>query len=150
MSIEQLMSRKTHCFYCEIKLILPKSIRAHKNRLTKDHIIAKSAGGRSHHINYVHCCKKCNKRKGSLTLEEYLDKMCRDYYEYWKVKLLMTYRDEKGAQLYNAGKYEEMLRNELNRIRQSKILARYLEQTSQYIHVNGETKEIEFKEENKT
>lgn len=40
------------------------------NSLTLDHVIAKSKGGKESWENLVTCCKKCNEKKGSKSLQE--------------------------------------------------------------------------------
>lgn len=40
--------------------------------LTCDHLIPKSKGGENHPSNYGTLCQRCNSRKGSLDLEEFL------------------------------------------------------------------------------
>ncbi len=57
----------THCYYCE----LPFNFTTVK---TKDHIIPKSKGGKSAG-NIIAACKHCNGQKGSLTLDEFFNKM---------------------------------------------------------------------------
>jgi 5-methylcytosine-specific restriction endonuclease McrA len=59
-----LFVRDTYaCQYCG------KSVRASKER-SVDHVIPRSRGGKTVWSNVVLCCKKCNLKKGSKTLEE--------------------------------------------------------------------------------
>lgn len=39
--------------------------------LTRDHVIPKSKGGKTHFTNMVLACVRCNGRKADLSLEEY-------------------------------------------------------------------------------
>jgi len=52
------------CFYC--KDYLPLNIS------TKDHVKAKSLGGKNHVKNLVLCCKECNYSKRDLTVIEFM------------------------------------------------------------------------------
>lgn len=58
---------KFQCYYCRDKL-------TDRNR-TKDHIIPKSKGGLLSNGNKVFACLVCNKWKGNLTLEEWLEEV---------------------------------------------------------------------------
>lgn len=60
---KELFLRDKHlCAYCG------KSFGFFK--LSRDHIIPKSRGGKDTWMNVVTCCKSCNQRKSNLTLEE--------------------------------------------------------------------------------
>lgn len=48
------------CFYCGLK-----------GNLTVDHIIPKSKGGTSSLNNLLPACRKCNRQKSSMTVEEF-------------------------------------------------------------------------------
>jgi 5-methylcytosine-specific restriction endonuclease McrA len=100
-SIEHIMRRKTHCFYCSVRLINTKSLKPNANRLTKDHIIPSSYGGKSKKINFVYCCKKCNKRKSNYSIFYYKEYLTRNYNEYHRVKLLCSYVRENFQKLFN-------------------------------------------------
>ena len=50
------------CQYCGLK--------AHKSKLTMDHIIPKSKGGTNAWTNVVTCCKECNSKKGDKLLSQ--------------------------------------------------------------------------------
>lgn len=50
------------CQYCRRKFP--------KDKLTLDHVIPKSRGGKSSWVNVVTCCKRCNEDKGDRLLEE--------------------------------------------------------------------------------
>lgn len=50
-------SKRARCHYC--------GEPGRKRNLTKDHVIPKSRGGRSHWSNYVWACATCNSTKGS-------------------------------------------------------------------------------------
>jgi 5-methylcytosine-specific restriction endonuclease McrA len=58
---------KYQCYYCRDPL-------DDTNR-TKDHIVPKSKGGILSKKNKVFACRKCNRNKGDLTLQEWLDKL---------------------------------------------------------------------------
>jgi 5-methylcytosine-specific restriction endonuclease McrA len=61
------------CFYCQkdnLKITTTKK----QDKATVDHVIAKSAGGdKFSHSNFVVCCDSCNRRKGSMTSEEFIN-----------------------------------------------------------------------------
>lgn len=54
------------CFYCLVPLKLPGEHRSTKHtRVTRDHLIPRSKGGRSNSDNIVAACMRCNIRKGN-------------------------------------------------------------------------------------
>jgi 5-methylcytosine-specific restriction endonuclease McrA len=61
------------CFYCQKdNLKIEESKR--QNKATVDHVVPKSNGGdKFSHTNFVVCCDSCNRRKGSMTSEEFLN-----------------------------------------------------------------------------
>jgi CRISPR/Cas system Type II protein with McrA/HNH and RuvC-like nuclease domain len=58
---------KFQCYYCREYL-------TDLNR-TKDHVIPKSKGGKLSKDNKVFACRKCNRNKGDLTIEEWIEKL---------------------------------------------------------------------------
>ena len=58
---------KFQCYYC----------REYLNDLnrTKDHVIPKSKGGKLSKDNKVFACKKCNRSKADLSIEEWIEKL---------------------------------------------------------------------------
>jgi 5-methylcytosine-specific restriction endonuclease McrA len=58
---------KFQCYYC-------KEYLTDLNR-TKDHVIPKSKGGKLTKDNKVYACRKCNRNKGDLTIEEWMEKL---------------------------------------------------------------------------
>lgn len=58
---------KFQCYYCREYL-------TDLNR-TKDHVIPKSKGGKLTKDNKVYACRKCNRNKGDLTIEEWIEKL---------------------------------------------------------------------------
>ena len=58
---------KFQCYYCRESL--------NNTTTTKDHIYPKSKGGILSKKNKLFACKKCNRSKGDLTLEEWLEKL---------------------------------------------------------------------------
>lgn len=59
----ELFGRDRHlCCYCGH--VFPD------NKLTRDHIVPTSRGGLNKWMNVVTCCKKCNQKKDSKTLDE--------------------------------------------------------------------------------
>lgn len=63
LSNKTLFRRDQHiCAYCGNEL--------NAEKLTRDHIVPKSLGGRDIWTNVVTACKPCNHRKGSKTLEQ--------------------------------------------------------------------------------
>lgn len=58
---------KYQCFYCRDRL-------TDENR-TRDHLHPKSKGGKLYDDNKVYACRTCNKWKGDLTIEEWLNKL---------------------------------------------------------------------------
>lgn len=61
------------CQYCSIKPSIDK--------LTIDHIVPRSKGGKNTWDNLVTACKKCNQKKGNKTLEQSNMKLIRKPYE---------------------------------------------------------------------
>jgi hypothetical protein len=54
------------CFYCLVPLKLSGEHRSTKHtRVTRDHLIPRSKGGRSNSDNIVAACMRCNIRKGN-------------------------------------------------------------------------------------
>ena len=71
--------RKLHpepcCHYCGRKLRWSKPYEVSRNagdRVTLDHIVPKSAGGRWHTNNLVIACWDCNQLRGSQNYEEFI------------------------------------------------------------------------------
>jgi 5-methylcytosine-specific restriction endonuclease McrA len=58
---------KFQCYYC-------REFLTDLNR-TKDHVIPKSKGGKLSKDNKVFACRKCNRNKGDLTIEEWIEKL---------------------------------------------------------------------------
>jgi hypothetical protein len=58
---------KFQCYYCIEYL-------TDFNR-TRDHVIPKCKGGKLSPDNKVYACKKCNRNKGDLTIEEWIEKL---------------------------------------------------------------------------
>jgi len=58
------------CLYCGIALSASK--------ITIDHIIPKSKGGKITWLNSASCCESCNSKKGNKTLEEALMKLIKE------------------------------------------------------------------------
>ena len=58
---------KFQCYYCNEYL-------NDLNR-TKDHVIPKSKGGKLTKDNKVYACRRCNRSKGDLTIEEWIEKL---------------------------------------------------------------------------
>ena len=58
---------KFQCYYC-------KEYLTDLNR-TKDHVIPKSKGGKLSKDNKVFACRKCNRNKGDLSIEEWIEKL---------------------------------------------------------------------------
>ncbi len=54
------------CHYCRLKLTVEVSV---------DHILPRSAGGQDIAKNLVACCLKCNKNKGSISYESYVERI---------------------------------------------------------------------------
>lgn len=63
-----------HCNYCKVEIHFDEMVNGTR-KLTVDHIIPLSRGGADHYDNYMILCRECNRRKGSLTCEEYSDLM---------------------------------------------------------------------------
>jgi 5-methylcytosine-specific restriction endonuclease McrA len=61
-----VMMTASRCWYCGVLLA--------KEESTLDHVIPRSAGGRTRLGNLVLACKSCNMRKGSLSLEQYRER----------------------------------------------------------------------------
>lgn len=66
-----LKKRSGYCFYCGVRLIRNMAKQA-KHTATVDHLTPRSRGGRNVEVNRVPCCRRCNSRKGQLTLGEYI------------------------------------------------------------------------------
>jgi hypothetical protein len=63
------------CFYCRVPMTLPGEPRSSKHtRITREHLIPRSKGGRSNSDNIVAACFRCNIRKGN---GSWLDFYCR-------------------------------------------------------------------------
>lgn len=61
-------SGDTCCCYCGVQMLIrEKRDPPHPQRLTRDHVVPRSKGGRL----IVECCSKCNLDKGILSLEEF-------------------------------------------------------------------------------
>ena len=58
---------KYQCFYC-------RELLTDLNR-TKDHVWPKSKGGILSKKNKIFACRRCNRSKGNLTLQEWLEKL---------------------------------------------------------------------------
>ncbi len=58
------LENKIDCCFCGIIL--------DKNNISVDHICPKSLKGNNYISNYLICCKTCNNKKGSKTIEEFL------------------------------------------------------------------------------
>ncbi len=76
-----LMQRKSaHCFYCNVQTFLYHAGWLHKGKKTgrhphnaasKDHLFAKSKGGRNSLDNLVIACMTCNAFKGDMSVEQF-------------------------------------------------------------------------------
>lgn len=79
---ELLIETDGKCYYCGIDL-------THID-CRIEHVIPKSKGGRNHKSNYVASCDKCNRFKGTKSIEELRTKILKNnpiftfqfYYEY--------------------------------------------------------------------
>jgi 5-methylcytosine-specific restriction endonuclease McrA len=61
------------CYYCDTDGLKLKSDRKHE-QATVDHVIAKSlGGGQFSRNNFVVCCDSCNRRKGTISSEEFIN-----------------------------------------------------------------------------
>lgn len=61
------------CYYCLKDGLKLKSKKRHE-QATVDHIIAKSLGGdQFSHANFVVCCDSCNRRKGTMSPQEFVN-----------------------------------------------------------------------------
>jgi len=61
------------CYYCLRDGLELKSKKRHE-QATVDHIIAKSLGGdQFSHTNFVVCCDSCNRRKGTMSPQEFVN-----------------------------------------------------------------------------
>lgn len=61
------------CFYCNKDGLRLSSDKKHE-QATVDHIIAKSLGGdQFSHTNFVVCCDSCNRAKGTMSREEFIN-----------------------------------------------------------------------------
>jgi uncharacterized Fe-S cluster-containing MiaB family protein len=66
--IRRQFYKKPHCFYCgKVMSFNPNS----SNRVTRDHVSARSTGGMRKGPNVVLACANCNNRKGAKSLEEF-------------------------------------------------------------------------------
>jgi len=63
----QFETVKFQCYYCREYL-------TDLNR-TRDHVIPKSKGGKLSKDNKVYACKKCNRNKGDLSIEEWIERL---------------------------------------------------------------------------
>lgn len=76
--------QKGVCFWCstimdpETDITKGKSNTKHK-RVTIDHIIPLSRGGRNCETNKFAACRKCNSERGNLLAKEYIDKKIKDF-----------------------------------------------------------------------
>lgn len=61
------------CHYCQLELDF--GMYGHLDGWTKDHVIAKSEGGRNSLDNLVACCNPCNNLKSNLTVEQFRAKI---------------------------------------------------------------------------
>lgn len=59
------------CRWCGIRLVLDAP-QAAWNRLTVDHLVPRSAGGTDALVNLTLACKRCNNRRGPMSVEEWL------------------------------------------------------------------------------
>ena len=50
-----------------------RKIRLHSVGISADHVVPKSKGGEFTVENLVTCCRNCNGRKGSMSLEEFIN-----------------------------------------------------------------------------
>lgn len=55
------------CWYCGIKLPDPSS-------MCLDHVLARTRGGDNSDENLVPCCRQCNNRKNTMTLETFRER----------------------------------------------------------------------------
>lgn len=61
------------CHYC-LKDGLKISSKKRYEQATVDHVIAKSLGGdQFSHTNFVVCCDSCNRRKGTMSPQEFVN-----------------------------------------------------------------------------
>lgn len=61
------------CFYCRVDLTLPREPNSRKKtRVTRDHLIPKSRGGRQGNPNVVAACYACNNLRGNMPWLDYL------------------------------------------------------------------------------
>lgn len=63
---------KRMCYYCSRPLTLA---RERPDSLTVDHYVPRSAGGPDKFSNFVAACPPCNSAKGSLSAEEFQDRI---------------------------------------------------------------------------
>ena len=95
----------THCFYCE-KEFNPLQYGTNQQRAkTRDHVIPLSKNGVNLVRNMVYACSLCNRRKASLSLEEFSG-ICNNNIAVKNIKLLIDYRDKKGDALYKKKPYK--------------------------------------------
>lgn len=61
------------CYYCSKDGLKLRSKKRHE-QATVDHVIAKSLGGdQFSHTNFVVCCDSCNRRKGTMSPQEFVN-----------------------------------------------------------------------------
>lgn len=70
---KRVLKSRDNCAYCGRMFLMRNDDFIHNrpSSFTIDHLTPKSKGGTNHPDNLVPCCKSCNSKKQSKTLEEY-------------------------------------------------------------------------------